>query len=71
MKIHRDLKPFPLADARKALVGEMPGARLITMAVGQWDSILAAAYAQGWILLELDEHEIPLRAYRKSTRCIP
>jgi hypothetical protein len=33
------------------------------MSVGQWDSILAGAYWAGWVLLELDEDEKPVRAF--------
>ena len=51
----RDLRPFPLAEAMKALLGGTSGARIITMGCQQWDATLSAAYAQGWILLELDE----------------
>ena len=40
----RDLTPFPLALAMEALTGGTPGARLITMAEGQWDGILQGAY---------------------------
>jgi hypothetical protein len=35
------------------------------MSEGQWDTILAAAYAAGWTLLELDDDEQPVRAYRR------
>lgn len=66
MKIHRDLNPYPLADALKALSGGVPQARIITMGEKQWDGLLSAAYAQGWILLELDDNEMPVRAYRKT-----
>jgi hypothetical protein len=65
--MHRDLAPFPLAEAMKALTGAAPGALLITMSVGQWDGTLSAAYMSGFILLELDEHEQPVRAYRKAS----
>jgi hypothetical protein len=60
------LTPFPVADALKALSGGMPGARIITMDTGQWDALLSAAYEQGWILLEVDDNEVPVRAYRKD-----
>lgn len=60
------LHPFPVADAMKALSGRLSHAIVITMAVGQWDATLAAAYARGWILLELDDRERPTRAYRKE-----
>jgi hypothetical protein len=35
----------------------------LTMSVGQWDAALAAAYAIGCVLLELDHQERPLAAY--------
>lgn len=71
-KPHRDLKPFPLAAALKVLSGGVSGARIITMGEGQWDSLLAAAYEQGWILLELNDNEMPVAAYRKArTNVIP
>jgi len=60
MKIHRDLKSIPLADALAAR------ARFMTMAEGQWDALLAAAYERGWILLELDDNEVPVRAFCKG-----
>lgn len=56
----RDLRPVSLDDARR------PGQRVMTMSVGQWDALLAAAYERGWILLELDAKERPVRAYQKS-----
>jgi hypothetical protein len=65
MKPRRDLRPYPLADALAAVAGRTPGTLIITMSEGQWDALLAASYAQGWILLELDENETPVRAYRK------
>jgi hypothetical protein len=34
------------------------------MSVGQWDRLLAEAYDTGWTLLELDEQEWPVAAYR-------
>lgn len=38
---------------------------LITMSAGQWDPLLEAAYDAGHTLLEVDENEIPARAYRR------
>jgi hypothetical protein len=35
------------------------------MSIGQWDALLSAFYAQGAILLELDDEERPVAAYRK------
>ena len=64
---HRDLRPYPLADAQKALAGGGQQGLMITMSSGQWDALLAAAYEQGWILLELDDDERPVRAYRKCS----
>lgn len=63
MDTRRNLTSYPLADAldfvrRRELV--------ITMGVGQWDAMLAAAYEEGWILLEINDDEKPVRAYRKS-----
>ncbi len=37
------------------------------MGVEQWDAVLAAAYRAGFILLELDENENPVRAYRSGS----
>ena len=64
----RDLRPFPLAEAMAALLGGSPSALIITMSIGQWDAALRAAYAQGWILLELDDDERPVAAYRKGAK---
>lgn len=68
MGAYRDLRPIPLVEAMKALSGSVPQARLITMCPGQWDGLLAAAYAAGWILLEVDADERPVRAYRKAAK---
>lgn len=38
----------------------------VTMSVGQWDLMLANAYEAGFILLELDDDERPVRAYQKA-----
>lgn len=64
MKPARDLRPLPLDEVLP--IGTRPGL-VITMSEGQWDAMLSAAYAAGWILLELDEHERPVKAYRKAT----
>jgi hypothetical protein len=42
-----------------------PGLITITMSQGQWDGLLSAAYDSGHTLLELDDNEIPVAAYRK------
>ena len=38
----------------------------ITMSRGQWDGFLQSAYNAGHNLIELDNNEIPVRAYRKG-----
>jgi hypothetical protein len=40
----------------------------VTLSAGQWDDLLAAAYDDGWVLLELDDDEQPVRAYRRPGR---
>ena len=62
MKMRRDLHPVPLAEI---ISGKRPP-RMITMAEGQWDALLSAAYENGWVLLELDDNEKPVRAYRMN-----
>jgi hypothetical protein len=42
-----------------------PGLITITMSQGQWDGLLSSAYDSGHTLLELDDNEIPVAAYRK------
>lgn len=37
-----------------------------TMSDEQWDKFLQTAYDNGATLLELDENEIPIRAYRRK-----
>jgi hypothetical protein len=60
-----NLMPYSLAAAMAAMTGHRPGALIITMSIGQWDTMLAVAYEQGWLLVELDDDEMPVRAYRK------
>lgn len=54
------LHSIPLAEVRL-----IPGVVIITMSVGQWDALLAEAYRRGHTLLELDENERPIGAYRQ------
>ena len=61
----RDLHPCPLDEALKAVSGGIPRVRVMTMGTAQWDGLLSAAYAAGWILLEMNADEVPVRAYRK------
>ena len=64
LRCGRDLTPYPLAEALAA-ISEPRGEVIITMSIGQWDGWLSAACATAWILLELDDDERPVRAYRK------
>lgn len=43
-----------------------PGQATITMSVGQWDGLLESAYENGFVLLELDQNEKPVKAYLKG-----
>jgi hypothetical protein len=43
------------------------GRCFITMSVGQaWDPILDCAYRSGWVVLELDDDEQPVRAFQQQ-----
>ncbi len=53
------LHPIPLAA-----VAFQPGTLTFTMSIGQWDTLLAEAYKRGHTLLELDDSERPVAAYR-------
>jgi hypothetical protein len=55
------LRRVPLAE----VLPLQPGLCYCTMSPGQWDSLLAAAYSVGWVLLELDDGERPVAAYRR------
>jgi hypothetical protein len=56
-----NLREIPLATFR---IG--PGVCFITMSTGQaWDRLLDGAYASGWIVLELDDDEKPVRAFQQ------
>lgn len=41
---------------------------IVTMSRGQWDKLLSAAYDNGATLLELDDNEMPIRAYRRKKK---
>ncbi len=69
--MHRDLRPIPLVEAVAALTGGVPRARVMTMTVDQWDGLLSAAYTAGFILLELDATDRPVRAYRRTPAAGP
>ncbi len=59
------LTPINIQEAFKNIIKESNFT--ITMSDGQWDNFLEEAYfRQGATLLELDENEIPIAAYKKS-----
>lgn len=60
------LHEIPLAEVRLT-----PGSVTITMSEGQWDLLLAETYKRGYTLLELDEHERPIKAYRSLAKAAP
>ena len=41
-----------------------PATVTVTMGIGQWDNILLVSYEMGFTLLELDDNERPVAAYR-------
>lgn len=59
------LNEVPLDAVMTALLGGKPSVN-ITMSPGQWDKLLQAAYDAGHNLIEVDDNEIPVRAYRKK-----
>ena len=63
----------PLHEIPLASVTFSPGTLLVTMSTGQWDALLAEAYRRGHTLLELDDQERPVAAYRACPceLCIP
>ena len=67
-KRHRpQLRRVPLGTVSAIINRTVPGPWcILTMSVAQWDSLLAEAYRLGFLLLELDDDEIPRAAYRKD-----
>jgi len=55
-----DLREIPLPTAWPPRPGELT----VTLSPGQWDGLLAATYAAGAVLVELDDHERPVRAFQ-------
>ena len=55
------LNSIPLSDALPL----RPGTVNTTMSPGQWDAFLAVVYDEGGTLLELDDDEQPVAAYRR------
>jgi phosphosulfolactate synthase (CoM biosynthesis protein A) len=59
------LNKVSLDDVMNGLLGGKPSAT-VTMSQGQWDRFLQTAYDAGHNLIEVDDNEIPVRAYRKT-----
>ena len=57
-----ELHEVPLGEAWPLKAGEVT----VTMSEGQWDWLLQAAYDGGFVLLELDVDERPVRAYQMA-----
>ena len=60
------LKMMDLKKAIEEMLGGGKPCCSITMSTGQWDNLLQISYDHGWILLEVNENEIPVAAYRKE-----
>ena len=58
------LNRIPMSDA----LPPRAGACYATMLANQWDGVLQALYDLGFVLLELDDEERPLRAFRRPHR---
>jgi hypothetical protein len=56
------LAEIPLASVWPPREGE--GHCFATVSIGQWDSLLQAAYDTGFTLLELDDEENIVKAFR-------
>jgi hypothetical protein len=41
-----------------------PGLAYMTLSPGQWDATLQATYDLGYVLVEVDSRERPVKAYR-------
>ena len=55
-----ELHEVPLSSALAS------GSVNITMSAGQWDELLQYFYDAGNNLIEVDDNEVPVRAYRKQ-----
>jgi hypothetical protein len=56
------LREIPL----EAALPLRPGVVTVTMRAGQWDALLAEFYAAGAVLLLVDEHDRPTRAFQSA-----
>ena len=59
------LNKVSLGDVVNGLLGGKPSVT-VTMSQGQWDRFLQAAYDAGHNLIEVDDNEMPVKAYRKK-----
>lgn len=57
-------------DIEEAVTGMLnaTGGLFITMSPGQWDTLLQSVYDRGGVLIELDENEIPVKAYQRGAQ---
>jgi len=62
--MRKTLNRVPMAD----VLPPRPGTCYATMLHGQWDDMLQVVYDLGFVLLELDNEERPVRAYRRPHR---
>jgi hypothetical protein len=60
--VKRALREVPLREAWPPRPGELT----VTMRKDQWGALLTAAYEAGATLLEVDEREQPVRAFRRG-----
>jgi hypothetical protein len=60
-----ELNQVSLDEVMNSLLRGGPGVN-VTMSEGQWDGFLQAAYESGHNLIEVDDDEIPVRAYRRK-----
>lgn len=60
------LNEVSVADVMASMLGGGKPSVNITMSPRQWDRLLEAAYDAGHNLIEIDNNEIPVRAYRKK-----
>ncbi|MCI0615273.1 hypothetical protein L0244_19960 [bacterium] len=57
-----NLNEIPLSDVLPLRRPEL----IVTMSEGQWDKLLEISYERGWILLEVNDDEQPIKAYRRK-----
>lgn len=57
------LREVPLSDVLP--IRRDAAQTIVTMSEGQWDDLLDYNYNHGSVLLELDAHERPVKAYQR------